>query len=187
MFGSQHTHHTLASTRQAGSQLLAARSVPQLHVKKGSVFASVLPVGFASSLLVSGRDTPHRVRRRPGFSSLRPPNPLSQAYPFLWRVNTFMTTGAPHLEHVGAAPDAAVNEDGHLVAHRLDDVRQHLDGAGRVVQLAAAVVAQHQAVNARLNRQLRVGRRQDALTDTMAVQAPSYMLMSWVAEIAGGT
>ncbi len=152
MFGSQHTHHTLASTRQAGSQLLAARSVPQLHVKKGSVFASVLPVGFASSLLVSGRDTPHRVRRRPGFSSLRPPNPLSQAYPFLWRVNTFMTTGAPHLE-----------------------------------QLAAAVGAQHQAVNARLNRQLRVGRRQDALTDTMAVQAPSYMLMSWVAEIAGGT
>ena len=79
------------------------------------------------------------------------------------------TWDAPHLEHVGAAPDAAVDKDGHLVTHSLDDVREHLDRTGRVVQLAAAVIAQHQAIDARFDRQLRVGGRQDALTDTIAI------------------
>ena len=44
------------------------------------------------------------------------------------------------LHHVRAAPDPAVEDDLRAPADRVDDLRQHLDRRGRVVELAATVV-----------------------------------------------
>ena len=52
------------------------------------------------------------------------------------------------LDDVGAAADAAVDDDFHAAATPLDDVRQHVQRAGHVVQLPAAVVADLDGVEA---------------------------------------
>ena len=53
------------------------------------------------------------------------------------------------LEHVGAAADAAVEEDRQLVADRLGDRRQGVERGDRAVDLAAAVVGDDDAVDPR--------------------------------------
>src|SRR5207248_10477130 len=44
------------------------------------------------------------------------------------------------LHHVGAAADAAIDNDAGAAADRLDDLRQYVDRADALVELAAAVV-----------------------------------------------
>ena len=66
-------------------------------------------------------------------------------------------------QDVGAAADPAVEQQGQLVADRRLDRRQHVERARRLVELAAAMVRDQDAVAADLDRAQRVGRAHDAL------------------------
>lgn len=50
------------------------------------------------------------------------------------------------LEDIGAAADAPVHEQGHSVAYGRPHGRHHVQGGRAVVQLAAPVVRQHNAI-----------------------------------------
>ena len=63
------------------------------------------------------------------------------------------------VHHVGTAPDPAVEQDLDAVADGVGDFRQSLDGGGRPVELAAAVVGDDQAVDARGRRRAARRRR----------------------------
>ena len=74
------------------------------------------------------------------------------------------------LDHVGAAADAAVEHHGHAV--RLGgDLRQRAQAGERVVELAAAMVGDHHAVDAALARDARVRGRDQALDHELALPA----------------
>lgn len=74
-----------------------------------------------------------------------------------------------HAEHVGAGAHTAIGEDGHLPFHRFGDRGQRLRAGHGAVQLAAAVVRDHDAVGAQLQRVARVVRVEDALDDQLAL------------------
>src|SRR6478735_1661372 len=67
------------------------------------------------------------------------------------------------LDDVGAAADAAVDDDFKPTGRRLDDVGQDIQGRGHVVQLPAAVVADLDGVDADLGRHDGVPGVDDAL------------------------
>ena len=67
------------------------------------------------------------------------------------------------LDDVGSAHEAAVHDDRRPAADRPDDLRQHLDGAPAVIQLAPAVVRDVHAVDAVVDRERRVLGRRDPL------------------------
>ncbi len=67
------------------------------------------------------------------------------------------------LEDVGAGADAAVEQHGELVAHRLAHARQRVERADRAVDLATAVVGDDQPVDAGVEREPRVLGVEDAL------------------------
>ncbi len=69
------------------------------------------------------------------------------------------------LDHVAAAPDAAVDQHRHAAFDRLGHARQSPDRGHRPVQLAAAVVGDDHAVDAVIDRGARVVRMQDALQE----------------------
>ena len=56
------------------------------------------------------------------------------------------------LDDVGAAADAAVDDDFEPALRPVDDVREYVQGRGHVVQLPAAVVADLDGVDADLGR-----------------------------------
>ena len=66
-------------------------------------------------------------------------------------------------QDVGAAANAAVEQQGQLVADRRLDRRQHVERARRLVELAPAMVGHQDAVAADIDRAQRVGRAHDAL------------------------
>ena len=67
------------------------------------------------------------------------------------------------LEHVHAAADRAVDKNRHLAADGIDDVRKHLRRRGAMVEHTAAVVRDHNAARARLQRLFRAAGGHDAL------------------------
>ena len=71
-------------------------------------------------------------------------------------------------QHVLPAADAAVEPHFDLAVHRLHNLRQRPDRRDRAVELAAAVVGDHDRVGPRLRRELRVLGVEDALDDQLA-------------------
>ena len=69
------------------------------------------------------------------------------------------------LHDVSAAADPAVDDDARLAADRLDDFRQDVDRAEHLVELAAAVVRDIDAIDAELDRTARVLDGGDAFQD----------------------
>ena len=69
------------------------------------------------------------------------------------------------LDHVAAAPDAAVDQHRDAAFDRLGHGRQSADRGDRAVQLAAAVVGDDHAVDAVIDRGARLVRMQDALQE----------------------
>ena len=56
------------------------------------------------------------------------------------------------LEDIGAAADAAIEEHRHLALHRRDHFRQRIERADAAIDLAAAMVGDHDAVIAFAHR-----------------------------------
>ena len=67
------------------------------------------------------------------------------------------------LDHVAAAIEAAVDHDLGAACDRVDDLRQNVDGAAAVIELAAAVVGNVDALDAVIERDLGVLGGGDAL------------------------
>jgi hypothetical protein len=78
------------------------------------------------------------------------------------------------LGDVAAAAHPAVDEDGELAARRVDDRGQALERARCALELAAAVVADDDAVGAVRHCGARVGRVEDALDDERPVPVPAH-------------
>src|SRR6266852_3773179 len=70
-------------------------------------------------------------------------------------------TEAQSDQDVGAAPHAAVEQEGQLVADRRLDRRQHVERARRLVELAPAMLGDEDAVAADIEGALRIGRAHD--------------------------
>ena len=79
------------------------------------------------------------------------------------------------LQHVGAAADAAVEHHRHA-ARGFRDLRQHPQRRDRAVELAAAVVRHHDAVDAVVLCGARVGDGQNALDHERPLPAPADQL-----------
>jgi hypothetical protein len=75
---------------------------------------------------------------------------------------------ASRAHHVHAGADAAVEHDLDLRADGVDDFRQHLDRGRRAVELAAAMVGDHDRLRAGLGGELGVLDVEDALEDQLA-------------------
>ncbi|RDW71660.1 hypothetical protein BP5796_07694 [Coleophoma crateriformis] len=67
------------------------------------------------------------------------------------------------LEDIGAVPKPAVDMDSDLAVGRLDALRKGVDRSRRLIELPAAVVADHDPIAAVLPRQQHIFRREDAL------------------------
>src|SRR6516225_8017343 len=74
-------------------------------------------------------------------------------------------------DHVGAAADAAIDNDARLPADRLDDLGQDVDRPDTLIELAAAMVRHVDAVDPMLDRDLRVLGGRDAFEDQRNVEA----------------
>src|SRR6516225_8866714 len=74
------------------------------------------------------------------------------------------------LDDIGAAADPAVDDDSRAIADRLDDLRQDIERAENVIELAAAMVRHIDAVDAELDRAPRILGRGDALQDQRDVE-----------------
>ena len=72
------------------------------------------------------------------------------------------------LHDIGAAADAAVEQDGGLVAHLGDDAGQHVDRGDGDIKVTAAVVGDHDAVRAAFHGDAGILRVHDALHDQRA-------------------
>ncbi len=66
------------------------------------------------------------------------------------------------LDDVGAAIEAAVDDDHGAAGHRFDDFRQHIHRAAAVVELPAAVIGDVDDLDAVIERDLGVLRGADA-------------------------
>ena len=80
------------------------------------------------------------------------------------------------LRDVGAAPHAAVDEEGGSPAHGANDLGQRIESADRAVELPAAVVREHEAIHARRDRALGVVGAQHALQQQLARPAVAEAL-----------
>src|SRR5207248_6838747 len=80
------------------------------------------------------------------------------------------------LHHVGAAGNRAVDDDPGAPADRLDHLRQYLDRADALVELAAAMVRDIDAVDAVIDRDLGVFGGGDALQDQRNVELAPHPL-----------
>ena len=75
------------------------------------------------------------------------------------------------LDHVGAAADAAIDDDVRAPANRFDDFRQHVDRTDALIELAPTMVRHIDAVDAVLDRNPGVLDGGDALEDQRDVEA----------------
>ena len=80
------------------------------------------------------------------------------------------------LDDVGAAAEAAVDNDGGAAGDGVDDFRQHLHRAAAVIELPAAVIGDVDELNAVIERNFRVLRGGDPFERQRNVEAPLDVL-----------
>src|SRR5262245_44140492 len=78
--------------------------------------------------------------------------------------------------HVGTAADARVHQQRRTLSYRGSDCRQAIDRRRQGVDLTAAVVRHHDAVDAERHGLLRIGRMQDALDHERSLPAVAIAL-----------
>lgn len=69
------------------------------------------------------------------------------------------------LEHIGAAPDAAIDEDGNPIVYCIDDIGQGVERGDGGVELSPAVVGNDQGASAEVESSPRISRVGDTLED----------------------
>src|SRR5262249_36544576 len=74
---------------------------------------------------------------------------------------------AQRFDDIGAAPEAAVDDDRDAPVHRLDDFRQRVDGRAAGVLAAGAVVRDDDGIDAVIGGDYRVFPGEDALNDDL--------------------
>ena len=74
------------------------------------------------------------------------------------------------LEHVGAAIEAAIDDDRHPAFHHLDHLGKDIHRAARMIERAPAVVGHVDALDAAIERDLRVLAGLDALDDDLGLR-----------------
>src|SRR5213080_1269160 len=76
---------------------------------------------------------------------------------------TSLSSKRQRLDHIGATPHTAIDQDGNAPADRFDDRRERRDGGRRAVELAPAMIGNDDAIDPVVDRGLGLCRMKNAL------------------------